>query len=56
MNNFRLLKVTYTNDKINIKNKFKEELDLFKNELKERNVKIKFIKNSKRSDLFEIIL
>ncbi len=56
MNNFRLLKVTYTNDKINIKNKFKEELDLFKNELKERNVKIKFIKNSKRSDLFEIKL
>ncbi len=56
MNTFRLLKVTYSNDKSKIKNKFKDQLDLFKNELKERNVKIKFLKNIKRSDLFEIKL
>ncbi len=56
MKNYRLLKITYTNDKLNKKNKFKEQLDLYKNELKEKNVKVKFIKNIKRSDFFEIKL
>ncbi len=56
MKKYRLLELTYSIDQLKKKNKFDIQLNIYKNELKKRNVKINFILNHKRLELFQIKL
>jgi hypothetical protein len=55
-NKYRKLKINYSLDKVEKKNKIKLVITAYQPELDDRNVKIKYIKNEERNELFTVEL
>ena len=55
-NKYRKLNINYSLDKVEKKNKIKLYITAYQTELDDRNVKIKYIKNEERNELFTVEL